>query len=201
MRAFKKIKLILALVLVILLIAMTNIIDRKNYEKIKNSTEEIYNDRVVAQDIIYKLAKSKVEFKELSQDKSAKKKTAYTYALFSQNDSLVSKFQDTQLTANEREALKGYANYMQEVKKLLLDSSDNDISASMVLQKLESAYVQLDNLANIQVKEARRKLAISEDALDTLDIFQQMETIILVLAGIIIILMIFYFPRQNSDIS
>jgi len=65
MKLYTKVKWVLGILMIFILIIATNLIDRNNFVRIKDSLETIYEDRLVAKDLIFKISKS-VQEKELA---------------------------------------------------------------------------------------------------------------------------------------
>lgn len=56
MRFFNKIKWILGISVVFLLIITTNLIDRNNFITVRDSVATIYEDRLIAKDIVFDIS-------------------------------------------------------------------------------------------------------------------------------------------------
>ena len=69
MTFFTKIKWVLSVLLVFFLILATNLIDKDNFRRVKNSIVTIYEDRLVANDLIFELSQL-VHQKELAAAKT-----------------------------------------------------------------------------------------------------------------------------------
>ncbi len=57
MTFYNKIKWVLGILMVFILILCTNLIDRNNFIRVKNSVVTIYNDRIIASDLIFEMSK------------------------------------------------------------------------------------------------------------------------------------------------
>lgn len=62
---YNKAKWILGILMIFILIIATNLIDRNNFLRIKDSLDTIYEDRLIVKDLIFKMSKS-VQEKELA---------------------------------------------------------------------------------------------------------------------------------------
>jgi len=62
---YNKVKWILGILMIFILIIATNLIDRNNFLRIKDSLDTIYEDRLIVKDLIFKMSKS-VQEKELA---------------------------------------------------------------------------------------------------------------------------------------
>lgn len=62
---YNKLKWILGILMVFVLIIATNLIDKNNFVRVRDSVVTIYEDRLVANDLIFEMLKS-VQEKELA---------------------------------------------------------------------------------------------------------------------------------------
>lgn len=65
MTFFNKIKWVLSILMVFVLIVTTNLIDRNNFIRVKDSVVTIYEDRLIAKDLIFEMSKA-VQEKEVA---------------------------------------------------------------------------------------------------------------------------------------
>lgn len=56
MTFYNKIKWVLGILIIFALIITTNLIDKNNYSKVGNSIVTIYEDRLIAKDLIFKIS-------------------------------------------------------------------------------------------------------------------------------------------------
>jgi len=159
----------------------------------------IYEDRLVANVLIFETLKSVLQ-KELAVSLSD------TTFFKSQNSkinnnlkSLVSRFEQTKLTLEE-------ANVFSDLKKnvkLLLDSESRFLKSdysdrSSVVNHIEDLKINLNDLFEIQLNEGSRQMSISKRAVDTLELFTQIEIYILAFLAILIQIIIMYKRKEKS---
>ena len=65
MTLFEKVKWVLGILLIFVVVLTTNLVDRGNFNRIKNSVVTIYEDRIVANDLIFEIS-TLVHEKELA---------------------------------------------------------------------------------------------------------------------------------------
>ena len=65
MAFYNKIKWTLGIILIFVLIIATNLIDKNNFVRVRDSVVTIYEDRLIANDLIFEILKS-VQQKELA---------------------------------------------------------------------------------------------------------------------------------------
>lgn len=101
MKLLDKIKWTLGILLVFILIATTNLIDRNNFLQVKESVETIYQDRLIAKDLILDMYKA-VQEKEIALITSdANFFRSRNNVLNQEVKQLLESFEHTKLTENE----------------------------------------------------------------------------------------------------
>lgn len=197
---FKKIKLILGVLFVFFLILGTNLIDRNNFKKIQSSIETIYEDRLVAQGIIYKMA-SYVQQKDMAlaiSDSSfyLQKNQVINSAL----NQLIIDYQLTKLTEEEEEV---FVDLQRDIKALFTDEQESaqnlQGNSSKVEKDLNGIKNELQILAEIQLKEGRLVLDDSKKAMRTIELFTQIEIYGLVALAVIFQLLIIGGIRRRKE--
>ncbi|PIB38135.1 MCP four helix bundle domain-containing protein [Maribacter sp. 4G9] len=199
MTILNKIKWVLGILMIFVLIIATNLIDRNNFLRVRDSVTSIYEDRLVVKDIIYEIARYLQE-KELAMvRKDSTFYTGRTMVIDDKIQNLMLRYQETKLTKEEAKVfgeLKGNLVKLeaQETKfvesgktqKELLQSSINDIN--------ENLY----DLSQIQLSEGNRQMNISKKAVDAVELFTQLEIYVLIVLAILIQIIVIYDPK-NSD--
>lgn len=199
MTFFSKLKWVLGILIVFLLIITTNLIDRNNFVRVKESVETIYEDRLVAKDLIYEMMNS-IHKKEIA----LVKKDSNFYKIENSKidakiDNLILKFENTKLTNSESgifDNLKNNLNALFEVEKKLKDS--NYTYNSKALSQIQRVKQDLDDLSEIQLDEGSRQLSISKRAIDNVELFTQLEIYVLIIMAIAIQIIIIYKPKNEK---
>lgn len=199
MTFFSKLKWVLGILIVFLLIITTNLIDRNNFVRVKESVETIYEDRLVAKDLIYEMMNS-IHKKEIA----LVKKDINFYKIENSKidakiDNLILKFENTKLTNSESgifDNLKNNLNALFEVEKKLKDS--NYTYNSKALSQIQRVKQDLDDLSEIQLDEGSRQLSISKRAIDNVELFTQLEIYVLIIMAIAIQIIIIYKPKNEK---
>lgn len=196
---FQKIKWILGILMVLVLIIVTNLLDRKNFLRVKESIVTIYDDRLVANDLIFDMSTA-IHQKQLAILSSD---SLYYQTL---NDStngklaaLVERYERTRLTDTEREifdTLKGNLTTLYSLEKEMSTSFGTESSA--VLEKLRFTNITLQRLSKIQLAEGKKQMKIGTNAANSVELFTQMELYMLVTLAIIVQLLIMYRPKQEQ---
>lgn len=198
MAFYDKLKWILGILMVFALIIATNLIDKNNFVRVRDSVVTIYEDRLIAKDLIFEMLKS-VQQKEIAARLSDS--TFFNQRSLKVNNnlkSLISSFEQTKLTTEENKVFDDLKKNFQ----LLFDSEDQYLNSdykdnSQVVSHIESIKENLDGLSKIQLIEGSRQMSISKRALDTIKLFTQIEIYLLVFLAIVIQIIVMYKPKEN----
>jgi hypothetical protein len=190
MKWFTKLKWATAIVLVFFLVLATNLIDRNNFSRIKDSVTTIYEDRLVAKDFLYKLT---VIISD--KEKAALKGEANLDKIEYDNiDFLITEFANTKLNKSEKEEVQ---DLIDNVEKLRAAESKEGIS----YQQLEPAYnrVQgnLERLAGIQILEGKRQVEKTKDVMDSIELFTKIEIYVLIILALLMQFVVLYSPKSK----
>lgn len=199
MAFYNKLKWILGILMIFVLIIATNLIDKNNFVRVRDSVVTIYEDRLIANDLIFEMLKS-VQQKELA--------VSLSDSTFFQNEntlvndklqSLISRFEQTKLTSEEAKVFKDLKRNVQllitsENEFLNSDYSDN----SQMVNHIESLKSNLNDLSKIQLTEGNRQMSISKRAVDTVELFTQIEIFILVFLAVLIQIIVMYKPKEKA---
>ncbi|MGJ8658688.1 MAG: MCP four helix bundle domain-containing protein [Cellulophaga fucicola] len=199
MAFYSKLKWILGILMVFVLIIATNLIDKDNFVRVRDSVVTIYEDRLIANDLIFEMLKS-VQQKELAV--ATLDSTFFKTENLKVNDnlqSLVSRYEQTKLTVEESNVFNDLKNNVQA----LLDSEKHFLNSdyrdnSLIVNNIKNLKINLSSLSKIQLNEGSRQMSISKQALDTVELFTQIEIYILVLLAIIIQIIVMYNPKAKS---
>ncbi|TXE16074.1 chemotaxis protein [Psychroserpens burtonensis] len=200
MAFFNKVKWILGILIVFVLIVTTNLIDKNNFIRVRDAVVTIYEDRVVASDLIFDLSKS-VQEKEIA---AALLDTTFFYNRSEQLDKnileLLSRYDQTKLTKKEKKTLNNLKSDFEDLKvseNILINS--NFIEKRSFFNTISDIQENLYNLSKIQLSEGKRQMSISKKAVDKLEIFTQIEIYLLALLAIVIQIIILYKPKQRQE--
>tara|TARA_R110000868_G_scaffold275317_1_gene535061 strand:- start:488 stop:1096 length:609 start_codon:yes stop_codon:yes gene_type:complete len=199
MAILNKLKWIFGVFLVFFIILATNLIDRDNFLRIKDSTASIYEDRLIAKSIIYDLSKQfhRKEIALLKADSSFyQQENQATNSLI---EEALAQFTSTKLTSKEAlifEDLKlSIADLQAKEATLLNDAEKNYPNQLLLIQEIES---KLNALAAIQLEEGKRLVLISEKAMNSIELFTQMEIYVLLGLAILVQILIMYKPKTDA---
>lgn len=199
MTLFNKIKWVLGILMVFVLIITTNLLDKNSFNKVKNSVETIYEDRLVAKNIIFDLSNA-IHQKELAI-------ATYDSIFFinkniklkSEIEASIAQFESTKLTLKEKNVFGDLKENLETLESLETDFVTSKFEnkqrlANQILVVKENLY----DLNEIQLKEGERQISISKRAIDTVELFTQIEIYLLIFLAIVIQIIIIYNPKKED---
>ncbi|MFY0675533.1 MAG: MCP four helix bundle domain-containing protein [Bacteroidia bacterium] len=198
MKIIQKIKWIIGLSLVFIVVLGTNLLDRRNFKKIRHSIITIYEDRLVAKSMVY-------EMNELVHQKNiaAIKNDSTFFAkrnlvLQGKMDSLFVAFTETKLTPFEKTVVEILSREIAELKKYEVEmTKGNSFSVpGLYAETIAETKKRLRSLADIQMKEGNRLFNSSEDILRSMQVHTQVEMYFLVAMAILIQVIILIKPKD-----
>lgn len=192
------------LILAIALILITGQTNIRNFEKVQNSIEEIYKDRLVVKGLIYNLVTDlhKKELALVNKDSS----------FFSSQNKVVNErllkdiqtFRNTKLTPKEDETLRrfslGVTKLIEQEKKANLASAPGISKETMTFlqAQIDILYKNLDDLSQIQLNEGKRKLANSGEAVASMNFFERVENYFIIIFAALIFVILFVIPGEKK---
>jgi len=199
MSILNKVKWIIGILLVFGLIIATNLIDKKNFQQIRDSVVTIYEDRLLAKEIIFDIS-TLVHEKEMA---IALSDTEFFTGRNAQvNEELekgIEKFEQTELTRPESyefKELKRNLSLLQDAENSLIES---DFEATETAEeKIEDIKMNLNNLSGIQISEGKKHLFLSKRAAESIELYTQLEIYFLIALAIIVQIIILYNPRTQN---
>ncbi len=199
MSFYNKLKWILGIAMIFILIIATNLIDRNNFIKVRNSVMTIYEDRLVVKGLIFDMANI-IHEKELAivkEDSSFYKNKVGQ--LNSEMDLLITKFEGTKLIKKESQLLDDlkdeHKTLVQKEKGL---THFDEKKLEVIKAGIDQLQDDLKSLSNIQLKEGRKQMSISKKAVSTVELFTQIEIYFLVFLAIVIQLIVMYQPKKSD---
>lgn len=193
MKIFAKIRWIASILLIFFVVLITNIIDRNNFNRLSYSVTTMYEDRIVASDLVFEISRiiKEKQITVLASDSIFPK---------NQNDNLnkelnqlLDKYRLTKLTEKENLVLNQLdeeLNALKQKEKQFLNASNGE-----VLERIEKIDQYLYELSKIQLEEGRRQVFISDKAIDNINLFTQVEIIFLIVMAVLIQIIILYKPK------
>lgn len=188
--------------MVFVLIMATNLLDRNNFVRVRDSIVSIYEDRLVAKDIIFDLSKA-IGQKRVAL---AAGDTAFfggrNASVNSEIAVLLERFEQTKLTYGEEKELEKFKN---DLKVLQSAESSRDLSSpeerAVLLNRLADLDELLEELSDIQMLEGRRQMKIGKSAASAVELFTRIEIYFLVALALIIQILVMYKPANKNEDS
>ncbi|MFT6998380.1 MAG: hypothetical protein ACJAQ4_002141 [Cryomorphaceae bacterium] len=179
--ASEKIRTVLGLVMIILLVFITNRLDKKHFEEVQGTITEIYEDRVVAQYDLFQLTNLIYEAEFGVQERDT-----FPFDKNGKVETLLNEFEQTTLTKREREVFGRMKDNIQKLKlpEMLLSSLENTTTFERIHQNLEE-------LSEIQVKESNSLRIQAQESLNSSNLMSNMEMILIIIFGIVLQFVLF----------
>lgn len=191
-----------ALVIVFLLILATNMIDKHHFTEVKKSMTSIYEDRLMAKNYIYSISRQLTIKQNILQ--AGNWEEAYDINKKA-NDSirtLMDNYSGTKLTEPESRHFTSLENRLNQLFQYEENFGKNE-SLNEELHLMNSSenyytviFEHLDALSAIQIKEGKRQLIFSNQAIDSSNLIAQIEIGVLILIGVLLQLLIFLKPLK-----
>ena len=196
MEIYNKIKWVLGIFMVFFLIVATNLIDKDNFTRVKNAVVTIYEDRLVAQDLIYKFLVL-VQEKEIADAKSnmvffEERNPAVNREI----EELISIYLTTKLTAREEivfnELQINFNNLykLEESKEQLKNNSNYKDRITLIKENL-------NELSRVQMEEGRHQLLVSQQVIKSVELFTRMEIYLLIVLAVLVQIIVIYKPKRS----
>ncbi|MGY5353934.1 MCP four helix bundle domain-containing protein [Wenyingzhuangia sp. IMCC45467] len=193
---FNKVKKVLSVLLIFFIVLSTNLVDKDNFNSLKQSVTTIYEDRIVVCDLIF-------ETSLLIQDKEIAIVSADTLFFKNKNakvnreiDSYIKKYEQTKLTDKERNIFDDLKTELERLYKL--ENNSKTPSSKKVLSSIHLIKEKLQHLSKIQLDEGKLQMHMSNKAMKTINLFTQIEIIFLIIIAILVQVIILYNPKKNN---
>ncbi|MGB3799904.1 MAG: hypothetical protein WA952_08800, partial [Lewinella sp.] len=190
-------KWVLGILVVFLLVLATNLIDRQNFQDVRESIEAMYADRLIAQNLLFRMSKV-IHEKELAY--ADLDPAALAIRLSDQEGDMstaLDRFAATRLTEQERFEFDRLQENLGRLASLENALIDGEVERKTVKQALLGVRQSLDDLSAIQVQEGRQQLLLGQRAINSSDLFAQLEIGALVVLALAIQVIILYSPGMD----
>lgn len=200
MNIFEKVKWFLAISAIFLVILATNLIDQNNFLRVEESIENIYNERLLAKELILKVS---ILFH--------KKELAYalndTTYLLSKNDIINAEISESlqmfnRVGATKRE--KYILNDLNENHTKLIQLESNaklkgTLYSSECAETFSGINSNINNLASEQTKEGKNQKRFANNAVKSMKLFSKIEIYILIFLALILQIIVLYNPKKERS--
>lgn len=197
MDVMNKIKWMAGVSLIFFIVMVTNIIDRNHFNRLSNSVTTIYEDRIVASDLILEMSRiiHKKHIAVVSNNTSPPENAeAPSYQAL---NLLVERYDQTKLSHDEQSI---FTELQEELKTLeRKEKAMEDSSYGELLQSIKKIDQHLEALSKIQLQEGRKQVFISDRAIASVNLFTQIEIIFLVIMAVLVQVIILYKPKEVRE--
>lgn len=202
MNIYRKLKWFSAVLGVFLIILATNLIDKKSFLKVEEAVEKIFKERLVAKELLLGVS-IKFHEKELAY---ALNDSAY---LKSKNDEvnkeineLLQKFDKAETPRKEKIILKDLKKNHSNLIKLESNTDSKDSLYSLECAAIFSAINSIiKDLSEAQIKGAKNQNFNATAAVNTVKLFSQIETYLLIFLALFLVVIILYTPKKSPEES
>ncbi|MEP2771434.1 MAG: MCP four helix bundle domain-containing protein [Fulvivirga sp.] len=190
----EKLKIAMALTVVILLVLITSMINKNHFTKLQESFTSVYEDRLLVENYIYKL----------SRELNEKRMAAYNRPVEDHEgnksdqriDVLISNFQNTTLTTEESTVLEDFVEQIKVLREIELEYKNSaDDQADTLNTALEEQFdilsADLSRLSDIQLEEGKKLMETSTSIVTNSHLYSQLEIILVIGIGLVIQALIF----------
>ena len=200
MKFLDKVKWILGISVVFFSILATNLIDRMSFERVKDSVVAIYEDRLVAKDLVFELSLLNHEKEVAQASNDAGFFSDRNAAVNDSIEQLTIKFLRTELTEKEARVFNDLQSNLVKLKGLessmALEQGSQQGDFKSQLVKIKE---NLNDLSEIQLVEGKRQVFLSERAMDTVDLFTKLEILVLIILAVLVQIIVIYRPKPSKD--
>ena len=190
-------RITILMIAVFFLVAFSSYTYNKNINEMGDLSTEMYSDRLLAQDYIYKFGKIFYERKLIVTNQNVKNINDF----FKQDRAIIltllDNYEKTNLTKNEEiqfQEFKKNVLLMMNLEYKYLLSNNKDLKASLLTLQNKSLNVsleQLDKLAAIQISTGKELNKASKKIVNFSTLLSQFDWALLIIIGLIIQVIIF----------
>ena len=200
----KRFKVSITLFIIFLLIFATNMVDNNRFEIVKNSLNTVYEDRLIAKDYLYKMARQLQIKKSAIYIENYNEIIKINQLSTDSIQNLINQFSSTKLTIGESRTFNSLQKHLNELKEIELEIVNKSTISNSLKSKLEDQYskitTDLDALSEIQIKEGQRQIIRSTRAIKISNTISKMEIAALIVIGLMIQTLLF-FKLPSKEIS
>lgn len=165
--------------------------------QIRDSVVTIYEDRLVAKDLIFDMTRLVYE-KELALVSADSAIVSRDNVQIDANlNQLMTFFDKTKLTQEEEGVLNELKLDLNQLQKIESNNSvEYDEKKRALDEKIQKVKNELYLLSKIQLKEGERQMAISKKAIDSIELFTHIEIYFLIFLAVIVQILVIYKPKE-----
>jgi hypothetical protein len=198
MTFYNKVKWVLGILMIFILIVATNLIDKNNFVRVKDSVVAIYEDRLIANDLIYEISNS-IQEKEIAVAVSDSVFFLDRNKQISKDiQGFVYRFEQTKLTTKERQVFNDFKKNLESLRNFETAFIQSKfVQNTALVKRISEVKDNLYDLSKIQLDEGKKQMSISEKAISSVELFTQIEIYILIFLAILIQIIVIYKPKDS----
>ena len=197
MKIYNRVKWVLGILLIFVIVLTTNLIDRDNFNRLKYSIVTIYEDRLIANDLIFEMSLliQEKQIALLRSDSVFFRQRSVEINEDIQN--IIERYEQTKITQEERIIFDSFKENIKNLWKSEADFVDSDFkNKNNLLDSIDLLKDDLYDLSKIQLEEGKRQLLFSQKTMNTIELFTRVEIIFLVVMAILIQIIVLYRPAK-----
>jgi len=200
MNGFKKLKWFLAILGVFLIILATNLIDKNNFLRIEKSVENIYNERLLAKELLLDVS---VQFhaKELAYALNDSSYLEYLNDAANAEISQLLEMFDRAGSTHKEQVILGRLN-RSHTKLIQLESMprlQDTLYSSACADLFSDININIVELSAEQVKQGKNQKHYARDAVNAVKLFSKIEIYMLIFLALVLQVIILYNPKKKSE--
>ena len=197
-----KIKWSVGLLLVIVLIVSTNFIDQTNFQRIQDSVKTIYEDRLIAKDLLFDIQLEIHDKELLLAEKKDSTLLSNRFSSQKKIEGFIEDFSKTALTRDEKrifERLKEETSLLFSMETTYFHAINDQTSSILLKEQTKDINNTIAQLSDIQIAEGERQMHVGRKAIESIDLLTQIEIWIMIVLGLLIQFVILYNPKKDLD--
>ncbi len=206
----QKFKVAVSLTVIIVMVLMTNFLNKRHFGELQQSFSSVYEDRLLVQIYIYKIANQLHEKKQLWNDidhNNISSILALDENIDSSVHTLIEDYENTVLTEKESILFSQLKEKLAELsileKSIFSQVGQPDYlkASGKASEMLDEISTNLDQLSNIQQEEGLRLIDKSKQIVASSKMASKVELIILIVIGLVVQALLFSSKSSVSKIN
>lgn len=207
----KKFQAFFIVSLLLLLIYMKNLIERRNFKEISSTFTEVYNDRLVVESYIFDISEGLFQIQKLVDHCDIDYDYSRVLDEIEQEENeilrIIEEFEKTKLTPDESQYLTDFKNIIVNDLSIksydLLYSDSSGVNIDQVKRydaKISQARKDLDDLSAIQLDEGERLINKAKRLINRSQIWAQFEVALLIILILVMFWLIFRKSKETKGV-
>lgn len=189
-----------SILLIFFIVIATNLIDRENFSRLSYSVKTIYEDRIVASDLLFEMSMLVNEKQIVIVTKDSLSFEGRSEHANRSLVDLMTRYEQTKLAEREKVVFSRFKEELIKLKQAeeVYFSSDQTETTSLI-KSIGRITEHLYALSKIQIEEGKRQVGISNRAMDKINLLTKGEIIFLVIIAVLVQILILYRPKKTEE--